>query len=172
MEQIRPIFVATFYVGISFGRAQITTQFAAGLTAAEWDVITSIYVNTYTRLWTQYFTNDTVDAVRKAVLEAFANGGGSRYVFQQIKPLFDKVRAKRIAVTETTRLFGLGAVESYRVAGLVQWEWHTVFDERVCKICGPLHLQRFPISRIWSPAHVTCRCFPAPVPIDDFAPGL
>ena len=121
---------------------------------------------------------------REQVREAFVRwtrGGldwqpdeqGLPFLIQQLEPVFGPMRARRIAVTETTRIFTEGerlvndadeAVEGYR--------WLTVADEQVCPTCGPLHgLVRQKDSSFVHPtmgnvsdppAHVNCRCAMTP----------
>lgn len=82
-----------------------------------------------------------------------------------LEPLFGKPRARRIAVTETTRLFAEGnelAVADDETVGGYQWQ--TAHDERVCAICGPRDGRVYPKgSGERPPAHVHCRCGWIPV---------
>ncbi len=80
------------------------------------------------------------------------------------------LRARRIVDTELARAAnasGLEAVKEALAAGLVKSAskvWTTSENERVCKVCGPLHdLERplegtFPGGFDAPPAHVSCRC--------------
>lgn len=81
--------------------------------------------------------------------------------------MFTKARAKRIAVTEVTRLHAFGNQAAWEEAGDVkQWKWMTARDELVCKKCrdgnagGP-----YPLSQLSDllPAHVNCRCWAQPI---------
>jgi hypothetical protein len=72
--------------------------------------------------------------------------------------LFGKERAKRIATTEVTRLFAIGAImaatEDQTIGGYV---WNTAKDEAVCTRCSPLDGQIFSKNQIpMIPAHVNC----------------
>ncbi len=92
-------------------------------------------------------------------------------LIEALTPTFGAVRAERIAVTETTRIF----TESVRQAGLankftVAFCVLTSADDRVCPICGPVHAtvvaktdergfvhpERGSIG--FPPFHVKCRC--------------
>ena len=84
--------------------------------------------------------------------------------------MFSKTRAKRIAVTETTRLHALGNKMAWEEAGTVkEWRWNTANDELVCPICRPNNGKLFPLAELDSrlPAHVNCRCWSSPVVDDD-----
>lgn len=66
--------------------------------------------------------------------------GGLPVLIQQLEPTFGPMRARRIAVTETTRIF----VEGNRSVNdanevIVGYQVLTAADERVCPTCGPLH---------------------------------
>lgn len=169
-QQVRPVYMASFFVGVSFGFSQIEKPInnLLGLNESEWIRLASIYVNSHSDEFARYLTTDTITAVRKAILEAYAEGGGAGTVADKLAPLFGKVRAERIASAETNKLFGLGAQEAYRAVGLQYWEWHTVNDGHVCEICGPKNGQRYPLTVNFVPGHpVNCRCFPAPVPLNE-----
>ena len=81
--------------------------------------------------------------------------------------LFDPSRGETVAITETTTAISLGerdVVDRMEELGVeIDALWITKRDERVCKICGPLHNQ--PISQweddfqVGPPAHPRCRCF-------------
>lgn len=53
-------------------------------------------------------------------------------VLRAMEPSFSSQRAEVIAITETTRFFGAGAMASYTALGLENWEWSTVRDPWVC----------------------------------------
>ena len=80
--------------------------------------------------------------------------------------MFNKLRAERIAVTETTRLFAMGNKMAWEQTGYVEeFRWMTANDERVCEICGPNDNKLFPLSQLADliPAHVNCRYYSLPV---------
>lgn len=88
---------------------------------------------------------------------------------------YRKLQSTRIARSETIRASNWGALDAFKVSGVVQGkQWYTSHDARVCKICGPLdgkilHLDAsFPYednydSKLAPPAHVACRCVVLPV---------
>lgn len=76
---------------------------------------------------------------------------------------FNDVRARRIAVTETTNAYGGGAqmtLDELRGQGKdAVLVWLTANDDRVCEICGPRHLKEQGDG--WTEAaaaHPGCRC--------------
>ncbi len=60
-----------------------------------------------------------------------------------LEPIFlSKNRAEMIGTTEVTRIFAEGNIISWKATGLVSGKrWMTAFDELVCPICEPLHMQ-------------------------------
>lgn len=117
---------------------------------------------TYTDNWWSQLSHTMQNGLRNAITEAAADGSGTPGVIKRISPLFGQTRAKRIGVTETTRLFGRGAQATYQASGVEKWTWHTVRDARVCPICEGLNGTEYPTSHPFDPAHVLCRCFPSP----------
>lgn len=112
--------------------------------------------------WSADLESTIKDALRGALDNARTTGTNYETVVNAMLKYFEPVRARRIAVTETTRFFGQGAIASYRAALLEEWEWSTVRDPWVCKICEPRDGERYPIDEDFSPGHPSCRCFPVP----------
>jgi hypothetical protein len=103
-------------------------------------------------------------------------------------------RTKSIAVTEVTRTFAVGNLMAWQATGFITGKrWMTSQDERVCPICGPLHMQIVSMEEWFSvpeeekspelarrelsglildfespPAHPNCRCWLLPF-VDDTA---
>lgn len=113
--------------------------------------------------WASGIASTTKDNLLSALTRAREQSLGSPYVYDRIKADFDPARARRIAVTETTRFFGAGSVAVYRAAELPAWEWQTVEDGLVCPICSDLSGTQFRVASDFGPAHPSCRCFPKPV---------
>lgn len=77
-----------------------------------------------------------------------------------LETLFDRNRAKRIAQTETTRLFAEGneiaTADDETIGG---YQWQASNDEKVCPICLPKDDKIYPKGTTEKPpAHVRCRC--------------
>lgn len=127
------------------------------------DNIAGSIFETYMDDWWSQLERPMRDALRQAIQRAAESGGGTRQVIDEIAPWFGPERAQRIGVTETTRLFGQGAVATYQASGVQRWEWQTSEDDHVCPECEDLDGQQFDIDEIFDPAHVSCRCFPVAV---------
>lgn len=79
--------------------------------------------------------------------------------------VFGDDRAEAIAITETTVATSAGGERAAVITGKqsVLDIWYTAADDRVCKICGPLHKKN---RDVWElqfpggpPAHPNCRCY-------------
>ena len=94
-----------------------------------------------------------------------------------------------IARTETIRSSNAGAVEAYAQAGIIQKQWFTAEDARVCPFCAEMHgkivgvrdnyFNRGDMMEVeeaekasmtfsyedigWPPLHPNCRCTILPV---------
>lgn len=127
------------------------------ISTASGDVVAS-----YTDLWWQQFAESTQRQMRAIIARAERLGLTTADVTRELTPLFGPERAQRIAVSELTNLLGMGAQETYRLAGFGQWEWRTVRDSAVDPICRSRDRRRFPITQPFRRAHVNCRCWPVP----------
>ncbi|KKL99213.1 hypothetical protein LCGC14_1816710 [marine sediment metagenome] len=177
MDAVMPIFREAFMVGAMLGAEQkpvaervkqapvggagdplLVLPFDFEAVVASGDVVIAEFTNEW---WAQ-FEQATQNGLRSAIQRAADSGLGVESVIKDIEPLFGEARATRIAVTETTRLMGQGAQETYRQAGFTKWEWRTVRDAVVDPICQALDKKQFPMSRKFEPAHPQCRCWSVP----------
>ena len=140
------------------------------LTPARLNAIAEGAIRDYVPDWAKGIRDTTYKGVQDAVLSARANGTGVAGVMRDIGPLFGAKRSEAIAITETTRLMGHGAIATYKARGINGWEWMTVEDKRVEDLCVANQGKIFPIDKPFEPAHVRCRCFPAPALIDEPLP--
>lgn len=121
--------------------------------------------------WAAKYTGElvkSVDANTKRMLKRqvseWINAGESlEQLIKRISPPFDKKRARRIAVTETTRAYAEANSYIWQKSGVVEGrQWQTAADERVCPICGPLHGQTVTLGKAFEggltnpPAHPNC----------------
>lgn len=165
MKVALPIFREVFMEGAEVGaEVRPVKQKAAlpfdpdAINASADDVLAN-----FTNTWWAQLDRTQREGLRKAIALARQEGTGVEGVLQGVRGLFSERRIMSIAVTETTRLFGLGALATYRAAGMDGWEWRTVADSRVDPICTGLAGEQYPIAYEFEPAHVSCRCFPVPV---------
>lgn len=170
---LTPLFTEIFVAGVQAGagaklrkhKAQPDRPADASVpTAEELASISEKAIRDYVNTFTKGISDTTYDRVRTAVIGARQSGGGVEEVLTKIAPMFDAKRAESIAVTETTRLFGMGSQAMYRARGVTGWEWETANDPWVDKQeCVQLQGKQFPIAVDFRPAHPRCRCWPAPV---------
>lgn len=142
------------------------------------------YINVGTMLELARVNVDLVQSIqqnhlkRLKLLVARSIGAGkltwNKFV-KGIKALGDisDAEAERIARTETVRTVTAAQAEEYTRNGITKWMWITQKDERVCKVCRPLHGKVVRIgdpfttargqSIIKPPAHPNCRCGVQPI---------
>lgn len=113
--------------------------------------------------------DDTTRAAIQNAISGFTEPGVA--ITDVINKLpFDYDRALRIAVTEITRAYatanqtaGQAYQDQFPDLTIVK-TWFTNVDDKVCDICGPLHMTSVKIDDSWGgidnpPAHVNCRCW-------------
>jgi len=111
--------------------------------------------------------------VQDKVADWIASGEPLRELEKELLPMFGKVRAKRIAVTEVTNAYAGGNLEAWKASGVVEKKrWNTAGTD-VCPICIDLDQQVVPIDAMFigsdgmqyerPPAHVNCKCNVTPV---------
>jgi SPP1 gp7 family putative phage head morphogenesis protein len=131
-------------------------------------------VNTAVRDWAKSYGFDLVSRITdtsarflQAELSTWMQSGEALpKLIAAIEPMFGATRASMIAVTEVTRAFQAGSIETWKASGVVDgWEFRTAEDEIVCPECEPLDEQVFPLDDEdhQPPLHVNCRCFGLPV---------
>jgi hypothetical protein len=134
------------------------------------------FTRAYTNDWWDKLEGVTRDALRETLVTWQESGLGERGLEDLVDQLgtvfFDEVRARRIAVTEVTRIFDQGNRLAEVNAGFSQQKWLTARDEIVCKKlfsyngvdyqgCGGLDGLIFPINEGPFPVedtHINCRC--------------
>jgi len=140
--------------------------------------------------WVSQLTDTTKRGFERELNDWIMEGASLKVLESRLRPLFGEDRARRIAVTEVTRIYAAGNEKAWKASGVVSGKrWLTAVDERVCPICGPLHNTIVGIDDSWNftpemlaanpqlakalksigsvfrlpPAHVNCRCYLQPV---------
>lgn len=147
--------------------------------------------------WAQRLNGYTRRTIIKEIDSWVREGAPLPVLEQRLASLFDSARARRVAVTEVTRIYASGNLMAWQSSGVVTGKrWMTAVDERVCPICGPLHNTLVEIDRTWEftqamldanpqlakalrgpaafvapPAHVMCRCWLQPVVFEALEPA-
>jgi len=120
------------------------------------------FTKSYTNAWWEQLSKTTRDGLRKSIEAWQETGLGKRGLpdlIDSLEPLFGEARAKRIAVTETTRVFDEGNRLSHESAGIENEEFQTAADDLVCPICSPLNGKIYKINEgPRPPLHINCRC--------------
>lgn len=149
------------------------------------DRVAAIYQRTYQDL--KGITDDMEALMRNRLAEGLAEGRNPRQIAQILNKTIEAsgaslktvdsigrklpsiTRARIIARTEIIRAHHVGAINTYREAGIlgvmVRAEWVTAGDDRVCAACEELEGQIFPLDVIEEliPLHPQCRCAAIPV---------
>ena len=107
-------------------------------------------------------------AIQDALGDWVRDGGPMGDLVSRLAPQFGEVRARAIAVTESTRGYGVGSRLQYQQAGIRRVMLLTNRDDYVCPICRPYDGMIVDIEIGvpgvgFQPWHVNCRCYCAPV---------
>lgn len=125
-------------------------------------------VNIGVRRWASEYTYDLVKGItgttrtflQEALRDWIDSGAPLDTLAGVLEPMFGPIRAEMIAVTEVTRAFAQGNIETWRASGFVtEQRWMTVEDGHVCTtICAPLDGKTFPLGdpAHTPPGHVNC----------------
>jgi len=129
----------------------------AGLMSAQADNILAAYgiawdvtrpeVQEFLEAYSFEFAKGIVDVseegLRELVIQSQAEGWSvpqlRKAIEEDTKHYYDKVRAERIARTETIRSSNAGTQEAWREAGIEKKQWYTTFDGRQCGWCESMH---------------------------------
>jgi len=111
---------------------------------------------------------ETADLLARGLAEGFDKGESIPQLTTRVKDIFgfsDKVRASRIARTETIQASAQGAIIGYKDAGVGRLEFYAALDERTCESCMALHGREFPVDESEGiiTVHPNCRCTWLPV---------
>lgn len=123
------------------------------------------YTRSYRYEWIKGINDTTRKQVQQAIGDWIRSGDKISVLEGQLSPIFGKVRAEMIAVTEVTRVIAAGNQEAWESTGVVsKMIWNTSEDDRVCPICAPRDQTEIGVGDIdaMPPAHVRCRCFQTP----------
>ncbi len=68
--------------------------------------------------------------------------------------------ARRVVVTELSRLYNTSTLEKYNEAGITEVQWLAEKDNRTCPYCLSMDSKRIPLQQSLGmiPAHPNCRC--------------
>jgi hypothetical protein len=105
------------------------------------------FTRTYANDWWMELAKVTRDGLRKAIVawqETGLGEQGLQDLVNSITPLFGEDRARRIAITETTKIFDEGNKLAHISAGIKYEQWQTAEDEFTCPVCSGLNEQYFP----------------------------
>ena len=131
---------------------------------------TIIYANFYssnwsTNIWTRQ--NELRDIVKKGVADTVLRGKGTNILINNLRKEFDVSYgyARRLAVTESARVYSVAQKANYEANGVKEYEIMT--ELKACKICQPFNGKIFKVSELVPalnapPFHPNCRCTTVP----------
>lgn len=111
----------------------------------------------------------TGESLNQILIEGLAKGWGIPEFTKEIQNKMDSgaYYAKRIARTETSRVYNEAASQSYRDYGVTRVEWLATLERRTCERCAAKHGKKYKIDNVPPiPLHPHCRCTTVPVEID------
>ena len=130
-----------------------------------------VYANFYgsnwsTNIWTRQ--NELRDIVKKGVADTVLRGKGTNVLINNLRKEFDVSYgyARRLAVTESARVYSEAQKANYEANGVEEFEVMT--ELKACKICQPFNGKKFKVSELVPalnapPFHPNCRCTTVPV---------
>ena len=166
-EVIKPVLDTE--LGTTMGKRldRLGTQFSIPVETDSQQRYIQDWLGDYVPKTTDKIDQTTADRI-KPIIETFRTTPGMTIQDLQaaVLPLSDPMRAKMIAITETTRAASQATVQYKDYLGQrgiqMQRVWNTDADELVCPICSPLNGKtetdwgtEYPDG---APAHVNCRC--------------
>ncbi|PEP86087.1 minor capsid protein [Bacillus pseudomycoides] len=110
----------------------------------------------------------TGKVLNEILIEGLAKGWGIPQYAKHIQEKMDSgaYYAKRVARTETSRVYNEAANQSYRDYGVTKVEWLATLERRTCARCAALHGKKYKIDNNPPiPLHPHCRCTLVPVEI-------
>lgn len=158
--------IAIVLAGIEGGTISLPESAQAFISYDELYAKVLEFAKKYRFTWISGITDVTRTQVMSAITNWIRSGSPLSVLESILTPLFGEARARRIAVTEVTRLFAEGNRLAWESTGFVnQMRWNTAEDEKVCKICGELDGTMIGIGDVDAipPAHPNCRCYLTPV---------
>lgn len=110
------------------------------------------------------------NTLEKGLMDCVARGASKDELVKELKYRFDVSfsEADRLARTEMTYLQNQATVESYKKAGITQYQYLATDDSRTSKICHSIDGERYEINEAvvgvnYPPMHANCRCTTIPV---------
>ena len=131
---------------------------------------TIIYANFNNATWSSRVwerQSELRDIVKKGVADTVLRGRGTNVLINNLKKEFDVSYgyARRLAVTESARVYSEAQKANYEANGVEEFEVMT--ELKACKICQPFNGKIFKVSELVPalnapPFHPNCRCTTVP----------
>ena len=115
-------------------------------------------------------TEDIKTKILQITTNGINNGLGTDVIVRDItKNIEDvsKYQVERIVRTELAYSYNTAMSETYKQAGITEWQWLATLGSTCCEECAELHGQVFNWSDNKPPLHPNCLCSLYPVVIND-----
>jgi len=141
------------------------------------DKVGLIYTRAYEGL--KGITNEMSKQISGVLAQGISEGWNPKKIAENLTDRVDKIgitRATILARTEVIRAHHVAMVQEYKNWGvqgvIVQAEWTTAGDNRVCPVCSSLQGKVYTLEQIEPliPRHPQCRCLALPVDVTDEVP--
>lgn len=164
LKAILPFLALVLAKGVIVGYAAIGVEFGEAA-ANEWAID---FARSYGYELVRGITETSREFLQDEIGRWLASGDHLDKLVEKIEAsgMFGEVRARMIAITETTRAYQMGKVEAWKGSGKVKgYRFMTAEDELVCPICGEANGKEYGLEDLdhSPPLHVQCRCWSVPV---------
>lgn len=115
-------------------------------------------------------TIDIKSDILRIITDDIREGKGIQDIGRDItKTISDisRTRAERIARTELAYSYNTAMAESYKKAGIEEWQWMATLGTTCCEECAELHGEVFNWNNPQPPLHPNCNCSIYPVVINE-----
>lgn len=127
--------------GLIEDQAQIWVQ-ALGIPFSIDNPEVQAFIADYTFQFADKLGVTTKEQLRLLIAEAQLEGWSIPKLRDELTGVYSgwsDIRAEMIARTETIRSSNAGAIEAYKTNGIIEKQWFTALDERVCPFCESMH---------------------------------
>ena len=165
-DEVALLVIAVIMAGLESGITLLPSKAQPLINFDEYNAKIIEYARKYRFEWIRDITETARRQTIRIITDWLRSGSPLSVLADALTPLFGEARAKRIAVTEITRLYARGNQIAWEGTGFVgAVKWMTSKDDLVCPICAPLDGTIIGIGDIDAhpPAHVNCRCWIQPV---------
>lgn len=147
---------------VELGVAETLTKPGMNMLPDLTDVTTIDYLENQTLLASRSYSDTTVTAVRRALIDGVRAKETVAQLARRVQPIMGKAgdRAAVLARTEIAAAANRGRLEVFQANGVERVEFLATYDERTCEICGGYDGKEMTVDEAMGllPVHPMCRC--------------